>query len=481
MNIVTYDDLLNLIESYNPEELERVKKAYQFAYLMHEGQVRKSGEPYIIHPLNVAYILASMHADGATLCAGLLHDTLEDTNTTTDDLVEHFGPEVTLLVNGVTNFSRSSFSSRDEETSANMRKIINGLMLDPRIIIIKLADRLHNMRTLEFKNQESQIRKSLETLEIFVPLAYYVGVNNIKSELEDLCLKYLKPDDFKKSSDLRLQIEEESMPFLNEMVGKVHALLIDNNIPNEIKIRIKNIYGVYKRKVLKSSDGHDLLAIKVMVDDIAKCYYSLGLIHSLYHPINGKFKDYICSPKTNMYSSLHTTVFAENNDVVQFQIKTFDMDFIASNGLPAYWDLKKGDAEKFMQDKLIDNSILVDSILEINRNVKNNKEFLKQVKKELLTDMVCIYTEQGHKIFLPKGATVIDLAYNIHTEIGNKAVFALVNGEEKPLSYVLKNNDCIKVITDENLLGPELNWLKFAKTSHARKRIRDFNKKKNNS
>lgn len=480
MNNITLDDLLKLIKSYNAEELDRVKKAYEYASLMHKGQVRQSGEDYIVHPLNVTYILASMHADGATLCAGILHDTLEDTVATTDDLIENFGTEVTLLVSGVTNFSKSDFSSKEEEVSANMRKIINSLTIDPRIILIKLADRLHNMRTLEYKNKESQIRKSLETLEIFVPLAYYVGVNNIKSELEDLCLKYLRPEDYKKSRDLKLQIEEDCTPFLHEMVSNVHILLMNNEIPNDIKIRIKNIYGIYKRRILKSSDGHDLLAIKVMVDDIAKCYYSLGLIHSLYHPINGKFKDYICSPKTNMYSSLHTTVFAENDDVVQFQIKTFDMDFIASNGLPAYWDLKKGDAEKFMQDKLTDNSILLNSIDEINRNVKNNKEFLRQVKRELFADQICIYTDQGHKIFLPKGATVIDLAYNIHTEIGNKAVSSLVNGEEKPLSYVLKNNDCIKVITDENLLGPDPNLVKIAKTSHARKRIRDFHKKKNN-
>lgn len=350
MNNITLQDLLDKLEEYNPEEVDIVKRAYEYADTLHKGQTRQSGEPYITHPLNVAYILADMHADKDTICAGLLHDTLEDTNITKEDIAHDFNQNVANLVDGVTKLAKMNFSSKQDQNYANTRKIITGITEDVRIIIIKLADRLHNMRTLGFKSEFKQKENALETMEIFVPLAYYMGAYRIKSELEDLSLQYLKPDMYKTIEEKKLKIEKLSEDCLKEMLYKIEHLLNDRNIPNEIKIRTKNIYGIYKRlsEGHKLSDIHDLLALKIMVDEVENCYYTLGLIHKEYHPINDKFKDYICNPKTNMYQSLHTTVFGPDDRLVQTQIRTFDMDKVASFGLTAYWDKQKEKARDAM-------------------------------------------------------------------------------------------------------------------------------------
>lgn len=304
MNKLTIDDLLNLVKSYNPDEVENIKRAYYYADNLHSGQKRQSGEPYITHPLNVAYILAEMHADRDTVCAGLLHDTLEDTHITKEDISHDFNPEIAALVDGVTKISKLNFSTKQEQNVANTRKIITGITSDVRIIIIKLADRLHNMRTLEYKTEFKQKENSLETMDIFVPLAYYIGAYRIKSELEDLSFRYLKPDIYMSLLEKNKKIEEENKNLLLEMKYKIENILKDNNIPNEIKVRTKNIYGIYKRlhEGEKLSDIHDLFSLKIMVDEINDCYRGLRYVHSLYHPINSKFKDYICNPKTNMYS-----------------------------------------------------------------------------------------------------------------------------------------------------------------------------------
>jgi GTP diphosphokinase len=350
VNNITLQDLLNKLNEYNPNEIEIVKKAYEYAANLHSGQTRQSGEPYICHPLNVAYILAEMHADRDTICAGLLHDTLEDTNTTKEDISHDFNQNIANLVDGVTKLSKMNFSSKQDQNYANTRKIITGITEDVRIIIIKLADRLHNMRTLQFKSEFKQKENSIETMEIFVPLAYYIGAYRIKSELEDLSLKYLKPDMYRQIEERKIKLEQTSSYCLTEMLSKIEHLLKDNNIPNEIKVRTKNIYGIYKRlsEGHKLSDIHDLLALKIMVDNVENCYRTLGMIHSEYHPINDKFKDYICNPKTNMYRSLHTTVFGPDDKLVQTQIRTFDMDRVASFGLTAYWDEQKGKARDVM-------------------------------------------------------------------------------------------------------------------------------------
>ena len=479
MNNITLQDLLEKLKEYNPDEREIVKKAYNYADNLHSGQMRQSGEPYISHPLNVAYILAEMHADRDTICAGLLHDTLEDTNITKEDISHDFNQNVANLVDGVTKLSKMNFSSKQDQNYANTRKIITGITEDVRIIIIKLADRLHNMRTLQFKSEFKQKENALETMEIFVPLAYYIGAYRIKSELEDLSLQYLKPDMYKKITERKMRLEESCDECLKEMLYKIEALLNAKNIPNEIKIRTKNIYGIYKRlnEGHKLSDIHDLLALKIMVDEVENCYYTLGMIHKEYHPINDKFKDYICNPKTNMYQSLHTTVFGPDDRLVQTQIRTFDMDKVASFGLTAYWDEQKGKARDVMQEDLKQKFQFFKSLTEINSMFGDNQQFVNQVKTELFADRVYVYTTKGDIIELPKGATPIDFAYKIHTDIGNTMVGVFVNDEFVPIDYVLKNKDRVRIVTDDLSFGPREDWIDKAQTSLAKRKIRDFNKK----
>ena len=479
MNSITINDLLINLSEYNPDAISDVKKAYDYASYLHNGQVRQSGDPYISHPLNVAYILSEMHADSDTVCAGLLHDTLEDTNIKKEDIAHDFNQNVANLVDGVTKLAKMNFSSKQDQNYANTRKIITGITDDVRIIIIKLADRLHNMRTLEFKSEFKQKENSLETMEIFVPLAYYIGAYRIKSELEDLSLKYLKPDVYKRIGEKKIKLEEASGDILKEMLYKIETLLNDRNIPNEIKVRTKNIYGIYKRlsEGHKLSDIHDLLALKIMVDEIENCYIGLYLVHSKYKPINDKFKDYICNPKTNMYRSLHTTVFGPEDRLVQTQIRTFDMDKIASFGLTAYWDIEKGKARDVMQDDLKQKYQFFKSLIEINSIFGDNQQFVNQVKTELFADRVYVYTTKGDIIELPKGATPIDFAYKIHTDIGNTMVGVFVNDEFVPIDYGLKNKDRVRIVTDELSYGPREDWIDKAQTSLAKRKIREFNKK----
>ena len=424
MNSITINDLLINLSEYNPDAISDVKKAYDYASYLHNGQVRQSGEPYISHPLNVAYILSEMHADSDTVCAGLLHDTLEDTNIKKEDIAHDFNQNVANLVDGVTKLAKMNFSSKQDQNYANTRKIITGITDDVRIIIIKLADRLHNMRTLEFKSEFKQKENSLETMEIFAPLAYYIGAYRIKSELEDLSLKYLKPDVYKRIGEKKIKLEEASVDILKEMLYNIETLLNDRNIPNEIKVRTKNIYGIYKRlsEGHKLSDIHDLLALKIMVDEIENCYIGLYLVHSKYKPINDKFKDYICNPKTNMYRSLHTTVFGPEDRLVQTQIRTFDMDKIASFGLTAYWDIEKGKARDVMQDDLKQKYQFFKSLIEINSIFGDNQQFVNQVKNELFANKIYVYTTKGDIIELPIGSTIIDYAYKLDTDIGNTMV-----------------------------------------------------------
>ncbi len=479
MNNIVLQDLLNKLEEYNPDEIGIVKKAYEYADALHKGQMRQSGEPYISHPLNVAYILSDMHADKDTVCAGLLHDTLEDTNITKEDIAHDFNQNIANLVDGVTKLSKMNFSSKQDQNLANTRKIITGITEDVRIIIIKLADRLHNMRTLEFKSEFKQKENALETMEIFVPLAYYIGAYRIKSELEDLSLQYLKPDMYKKIEERKTKIEETSKNCLKEMLYKIETLLKNRNIPNEIKVRTKNIYGIYKRlnEGHKLSDIHDLLALKIMVDEIENCYLTLGLIHQEYHPINDKFKDYICNPKTNMYRSLHTTVFGPDDRLVQTQIRTFDMDKVASFGLTAYWDEQKGKARDVMQENLKEKFQFFKSLTEINSMFGDNQQFINQVKSELFADRVYVYTTKGDIIELPKGATAIDFAYKIHTDIGNTMVGVFVNDEYVPVDYVLQNKDRVRIVTDDLSFGPREDWINKAQTTYAKRKIKEFNKR----
>lgn len=476
--MITIDDLLEMVKEYNQEDLCKIRKAYEMANDLHKGQMRQSGEPYISHPLNVSYILAEMHADSDTLCAALLHDTLEDTSATKEEIASEFNDEVAKLVDGVTKISKMNFSSKKDQNMANTRKIITGITEDVRIIIIKLADRLHNMRTLEFKSEFKQKENSLETMEIFVPLAYYIGAYRIKSELEDISLQYLKPEMYKKIEEKKTIIEEDSSKCLKDMLVTISTMLDNKEIPNEIKVRTKNIYGIYKRlsEGHKLHDIHDLLSLKVMVDGIENCYQTLGMVHSKYPPINDKFKDYICNPKTNMYQSLHTTVFGEDEKLVQTQIRTFNMDKIASFGLTAYWDINKGNARDNMQNDLKSKYQFFKSLIEIDKMFGDNQEFVNQVKYELFSNKIYIYTPSGAIIELPKGATPIDFAYKIHTDLGNTMVSAIVNDEHVPVNHILNNKDRVRIITDDLSYGPREEWIDMAKTTHAKRKIKEFKK-----
>ena len=478
MNNIFLQNLLEKLSEYNLDEIEIVRKAYDYAANLHLGQMRQSGEPYISHPLNVAYILAEMHADRDTICAGLLHDTLEDTSITKEDISHDFNQNIANLVDGVTKLSKMNFSSKQDQNYANTRKIITGITEDVRIIIIKLADRLHNMRTLEYKSEFKQKENSLETMEIFVPLAYYIGAYRIKSELEDLSLRYLKPDMYKKIEEQKNKIEESSEKCLKEMLYKIKEILNDKFIPNEIKVRTKNIYGIYKRLNAgqKISDIHDLLALKIMVDNIENCYKTLYLIHSKYYPINERFKDYICNPKTNMYQSLHTTVFGPDDKLVQTQIRTFDMDKIASFGLTAYWIQEDGKARDIMQKDLKQKFQFFKSLTEINSMFGDNQDFVNQVKAELFADKVYVYTTKGDILELPKGSTPIDFAYKLGSDIGNTMVGAFVNNKLVPINYVLCNKDRVRIITDDLSFGPREDWIDKVHTSLAKRKIKEFEK-----
>jgi GTP pyrophosphokinase len=479
MNNITVEKLIELVETYDIESVAIVKKAYDFASFLHDGQVRQSGEPYIIHPLNVAYILAEMHADCDTLCAGLLHDTLEDTHTTKEEISLQFNHDVANLVDGVTKLAKMNFSSKEEQNLANTRKIITSITEDVRIIIIKLADRLHNMRTLQFKSEFKQKENAIETLELYAPLAYYIGAYRIKSELEDLSFQYIDPDEYKKIEEIKLKIEEESNLCLQQMLLTIKFMLENKNIPNEIKVRTKNIYGIYKHLSSgnKITDIHDLLALKVMVESTEQCYQTLGLVHSKYHPINDKFKDYICNPKTNMYQSLHTTVFAPDDRLVQTQIRTFNMDKVASFGLTTYWDINELHARYIMQYNLKRRYQFYKSLTEINKMFDDNKEFVSHVKEELLAKNIYVYTSNGMTIELPLDSTPIDLAYKISSKIGNKIIGAKVNDEVVPIDYKLQNKDRVVILTDELSSGPKEEWIDKVRTTKAKRKIIEFHNK----
>ncbi len=478
MSNIGLEDLKEEVLKYNKniDDLLMIERAYDFADYMHHGQVRQSGEDYITHPLNVAYILAQMNADTQTICAALLHDTLEDTKATYEEISIYFNEVIANLVDGVTKISKLNFSSKEDRVNANTRKIITGVMNDVRIIIIKLADRLHNMRTLGFKSEFKQKENAMETMDIFVPFAYYLGAYRIKSELEDLSFKYLYPNSYQRTCDIQRRVCGDSKHCLWQMYEMIDEVLSDKNIPHEIKVRTKNVYGIYKR--LKAghniSDIHDLLALKVMVDDTINCYQTLGLVHSKYRPINNKFKDYIANPKTNMYSSLHTTVFGEDDRLVQTQIRTFDMDKVASFGIVAYWNLKKNTRD-VMQNDLKNKFQFYNSLVEINEAFSDNKEFVAKVREELFADKIYVYTTRGQVIELPRGSTAIDFAYKIQTDIGNMIIAAIVNDKLVDANYVLHNKDRVKIITDVKSHGPREEWLGDVQTTKARSRIKEFN------
>ena len=472
---ITIESLKSKVSKYTRKDLDIIDKAYRYAEKYHRGQKRESGEDYIIHPLAVTYILASMHADHETLCAALLHDIIEDTPITYEDIKKEFGSEIANLVDGVTKFTHLNFNSRDEFLATNIRRIVVSMMDDARIVIIKLVDRLHNMRTLEYKTSEKRQEIALQTIEIYVPLAYYIGAYKIKDELENISFRYLKPDAYKELEKKLNKIEHETKKTLNKMVSTVKSKFASENIKCNLEIHYKDLYSIYKKLITHSEieNIHDLLGIKVIVNSIKDCYLALMIIHSLYPPVSYKFKDYIVKPKTNMYRAIHTTVFCDDH-LVQFQIRTKEMDRIATYGLTSYWFKNRQFAKNAMQNDLENNFQFFKSIKELDSTIADNIEFVKLVKRELFSQNVYVRTTNGEIIELPIDATPIDFAYKIHTDIGNTMIAAVVNDSIVSFDYKLQNNDRVRIICDKNVYINRDNWINLVVTTHAKKKITEY-------
>ena len=450
---ITIDDLMDKVDSYikDPKEREKILDAYYYAKEKHAGQYRKSGEEYIIHPLNVAMILTSIYSDSECLVAALLHDVIEDCDVDIDEFKEKFGLTVYKLVNGVTKLGRLHFSTDNEYLVEYYKKIIVGMSEDVRVIIVKLADRLHNMRTLWATPVEKQKKKSKEVLEIFAPLAHHLGIHKIKSELEDLSLRYLKPTVFYDIADKLNKTKAERDTTVYEMQEEVTELLNEHHIPHQIKGRAKSIYSIYNKldKGKKFSDIYDLLALRVLVDTEQDCYLALGLIHSKFRPLPKRFKDYIAMPKPNMYQSLHTTVFGIDGYLFEIQIRTYEMDEVAENGIASHWAYKEnGGSNKTanLQSLTTQKLQFFKEIMELENDKMSSEDFVSSVKDEVLNNNIYVFTPKGDVIELPRGATPLDFAYKVHSKVGETTVGAIVNGNIVPLDYELKSNDIVKLI-----------------------------------
>lgn len=477
---ITINDLISKFKLYNnnEEDIDLINRAYDYAYKKHFGVKRISGDDYITHPLNVAMILTDINADADCMAAALLHDTIEDTDSTKEEIAKLFGSEVSLLVDGVTKINRLHFSNAGEQMAANQRKILVGLSEDVRVIIIKLADRLHNMRTLYVMPEERQKKKARETLEILTPVADRLGINKIKSELEDLSLRYLKPDAYfdilEKLNAKKTEMDKD----VEKMLNDVSTLLTEHNINHEIFGRSKSVYSIYKKmqKGKKFNDIYDILALRVIVDTESECYLVLGLIHSKYKPVPNRFKDYIAMPKTNLYQSLHTTIFGVEGKLFEIQIRTHEMHKIAEYGIASHWTYKaKGGSVKTVKDSMEHKLQIFRSIMELNEDSDSPEEFINSIKQDVLTtDSIYVYTPKGDVLELPAGSTPIDFAYKVHTEVGNSVVGAIVNDSIVPLDYHLKTGDIIKINTSKTSRGPNKDWLNFVVTSQAKNKIKSF-------
>ena len=475
---IKYDDLKIEIEKYlDKKEVKEIEKAFLFAKEKHTGQYRKTGEEYIIHPLFVAHILTSIKADKETLIAALLHDVVEDTDTSKSEIEEKFGETISNLVDGVTKINSINISTENEHLTEYYKKIIVGMSEDVRVIIIKLADRLHNMRTLYALPHEKQKKKSKETLEILAPIAHRLGMHKIKSELEDLSLKYLKPEAYKDVVEKLNLTKLERESYVKKMIDEVSTLLNQNGINHEIKGRAKSIYSIYKKldKGRSFNDIYDLLAIRILVEKEQECYLALGLIHSKYKPVSKRFKDFIAMPKTNLYQTLHTTVFGTFGNFFEIQIRTYDMDEVAENGIASHWAYKENkDATHEMQNVTEQKLQFYKSIIELREDKLNSEDFVDKVKNEILNNNIYVYTPKGDVIEMPSGSTPIDFAYRIHSQIGDKLTGAVVNNSIVPLGYKLNDGDIVKVITNNNSKGPSREWLNMAITTSAKGKIKAF-------
>ena len=472
--MLRFNDILERLITYNAHaDTDLLKKAYVFSAKVHLGQVRLSGEPYLIHPLEVAGILTQLKLDVASVATGLLHDTVEDTLTTLKEIRENFGEEIAQLVDGVTKISQISLRSSEEGQAENFRKMILAMVKDIRVILIKLSDRLHNMRTLNYHSSEKQAEIAQETLDIYAPLAHRLGIDWIKSELQDLAFQYLHPDIYKEIQRKIAKKERERTHYIDEVKRTLMRKFYENHIEGEVTGRIKQIYSIYfkmKDQNIDFDQVYDLTAFRVIVNTIKDCYDVLGIIHSLWKPIPGKFKDYIGLPKENMYQSLHTSVIGPYGERIEIQIRTHEMHKIAEEGIAAHWKYKEGRIIEEADDKRF---TWLRQLLEWQRDLKDNTEFIESVKVDLFPNEVYIFTPKGEVKQFPVGATPIDFAYGIHSDVGNHCVGAKVNGKIVPLKYEFRSGDTVEIMTSPNQ-KPSKDWLKSVKTARAKTKIRQW-------
>ena len=478
----TIEDIIAKAREKKPNfNEEKVRKAYEFAKKEHGDQCRRSGEPYIIHPLEVAYILAELEMDEDTICAALLHDVVEDTPVTNKNIEDMFGTSVAEMVAGVTKLNSLSYSSAQERQVEDYRKMFLAMGKDIRVILIKLADRLHNMRTLKYLARDRQIANAKETMDLYAPLANRLGIYTLKWELEDLSFRYLYPDEFFEIVQGLDKKREERLKFLDKIVQKVKDGLREENIEFEIEGRAKHLYSIYRKmqRDNKTLDEiYDLFAIRILVNSVKDCYAALGVVHELYTPMPGRFKDYIAVPKPNMYQSIHTTLIGPNATPFEVQIRTWDMHRIAEFGIAAHWAYKEANKTKKSNVTVKDDKLAwLRETLEWQKDTLDPDEFLKTLKTELFEDEVYVFTPKGDIKTLPKGSTPVDLAYTIHAEIGNKMIGAKINSKMMPILTKLNNGDIVEILTSDNAKGPSRDWLKFVKSSSAKNKIQQWFKK----